>query len=63
VVYAIVFSVGALYILRMLAEGPLAGAHEAPPTQHRPPGWALGAAPENPGDAEPTGKPDDREDR
>ena len=52
VVYAIVFSVGALYILRLLAEGPVAGAHEAPPSERRPPGWALAAAPRNPGDPE-----------
>lgn len=52
VVYAVVFSVGALYILRMLAEGPVAGAHEAPPSDRRPPGWALGATPKNPGDPE-----------
>ncbi|OYW91794.1 MAG: cytochrome ubiquinol oxidase subunit I [Caulobacterales bacterium 32-67-6] len=51
VVYAIVFSVGALYILRLLAEGPGAGSHESPPSQDRPPGWALAAAPEDPGAA------------
>ncbi len=56
VVYAIVFSVGALYILRLLAEGPVAGAHEPPPRQDRAPGTPLSAAPEDPG-------PPDKEDR
>lgn len=49
VVYAIVFSVGALYILRLIAEGPRPGAAEAPPPQPRPPGYALAAAPDEPG--------------
>ncbi|MDP3298488.1 MAG: cytochrome ubiquinol oxidase subunit I, partial [Phenylobacterium sp.] len=49
VVYAIVFSVGALYILRLLAEGPLAGALEPAPSEQRAPGSPLSAAPEDPG--------------
>ena len=49
VVYAIVFSVGALYILRLLAEGPAAGALEPPPSEDRAPGTPLSAAPEDPG--------------
>jgi cytochrome bd ubiquinol oxidase subunit I len=48
VVYAIVFSVGALYILRLLAEGPAAGALEPPPSQDRAPGTPLSAAPDRP---------------
>lgn len=53
IVYGIVFSVGALYILRMLAQGPLGGAHEPPPTEDRAPGWALGAAPKSAGESDP----------
>ena len=32
VVYAVVFSVGALYILRLIAEGPVAARRAPPPT-------------------------------
>ncbi|ACG79607.1 cytochrome d ubiquinol oxidase subunit I [Phenylobacterium zucineum HLK1] len=48
VVYAVVFSVGALYILRLIAEGPKPPEAEdtEPPTKPRPPGYALGAAPD-----------------
>jgi len=46
VVYAVVFSAGALYILRLLANGPAAGASEPPPVLPRAPGTALAAAPE-----------------
>ncbi|MGZ8364006.1 MAG: cytochrome ubiquinol oxidase subunit I, partial [Caulobacteraceae bacterium] len=45
IVYAIVFSAGALYILRLIAEGPVAGAVEPPPGVQRPPGTPLAAAP------------------
>ena len=50
VVYAIVFTVGALYILRLIAEGPKPAAAEdtEPPLKPRPPGYALGAAPDAP---------------
>jgi cytochrome d ubiquinol oxidase subunit I len=48
VIYAIVFTTGALYILRLINTGPLAGGEEAKPTQARPPGYALGAAPLGP---------------
>jgi cytochrome d ubiquinol oxidase subunit I len=44
IVYAIVFTAGAIYILRILAKGP--GAAPEPPAEPRPPGWALAAAPE-----------------
>jgi cytochrome d ubiquinol oxidase subunit I len=45
-VYAIVFSVGVLYILRLIAEGPLAGAGAPLPEVPRAPGSPLAAAPE-----------------
>ncbi|WP_312160876.1 cytochrome ubiquinol oxidase subunit I [Phenylobacterium sp.] len=49
VVYAIIFSVGLLYILRLIAEGPLSGADEPGPAVQRAPGSALAAAPDDPG--------------
>jgi cytochrome d ubiquinol oxidase subunit I len=52
VVYAIVFFVGALYILRLIAEGPRAGAARSPPSNSRSPGSALAAAPEHAGGAD-----------
>ncbi|MCR5877885.1 cytochrome ubiquinol oxidase subunit I [Phenylobacterium sp. J367] len=50
VVYAIVFSVGVLYILRLIAEGPrpVPAQDTEPPLKPRPPGYALGAAPDDP---------------
>lgn len=48
-VYALVFSVGALYILRLIEGGPLAETAEG--GTPRPPGYALGAAPHEPGSA------------
>jgi cytochrome d ubiquinol oxidase subunit I len=42
IVYAIVFSAGALYILRLMAKGP--DTDEAPPTSDQPPGTPMGAA-------------------
>ena len=42
VVYAIVFTAGALYILRLIGKGP--DTDEAPPTTNQPPGTPLGAA-------------------
>jgi cytochrome d ubiquinol oxidase subunit I len=50
-IYAVVFSAGALYILRLLAEGPAAGAAEPAPGVQRAPGSALAAAPDDPGAA------------
>jgi cytochrome d ubiquinol oxidase subunit I len=44
VVYAIVFSAGALYILRLMAKGP--EGDEPTPKSHQPPGTPLGAASE-----------------
>lgn len=46
IVYAIVFSVGALYILRLIAEGPVPGAAQPAPEVPRAPGSALAAAPD-----------------
>jgi cytochrome d ubiquinol oxidase subunit I len=55
IVYAIIFSVGALYILRLIAEGPKPApeADTEPPLRGRPPGYALGAAPDQPDEAGP----------
>jgi cytochrome bd ubiquinol oxidase subunit I len=52
VVYAVIFSAGVLYILRLIAEGPkpVPAADTEPPVKLRPPGYALGAAPEEPED-------------
>ncbi len=49
VVYAIVFCVGVLYILRLVAAGPAAVAEAAPPPEPRMPGSAMGAAPREDG--------------
>lgn len=50
VVYAIVFSVGALYILRLIAQGPhpMTVEEAGPPQRDRPPGYALAAALDEP---------------
>lgn len=51
VIYSIVFVAGAIYILRLLREGPVPGGAEPKPEGQRAPGWALAAAPEDaPGD-------------
>jgi len=42
VVYSIVFSAGALYILRLMAKGP--DSDEPAPHSHQPPGTPMGAA-------------------
>ena len=46
VVYAVVFSVGVLYILRLIAEGPVAGAAE-PVRGDRAPGTAMAGVPDD----------------
>jgi cytochrome bd ubiquinol oxidase subunit I len=46
VVYAIVFTVGTLYILRLIAAGPVPGGAEIAPATPRAPGTPLAAAPE-----------------
>jgi cytochrome bd ubiquinol oxidase subunit I len=48
VVYALIFSAGVLYILRLFDEGPQPTPAEdtEPPLKPRPPGYALGAAPD-----------------
>jgi cytochrome d ubiquinol oxidase subunit I len=51
IVYAVIFSVGALYILRLIGEGPTEGAEAPPPPLPRAPGSALAAAPQDPGAA------------
>lgn len=48
VIYAIIFGVGVLYILRLMAEGPVAGGYETAQVTARPPGYALAAAPREP---------------
>ena len=45
IIYAVVFCVGALYILRLIAQGPAADIAADPPPQPRSPGSALAAAP------------------
>jgi cytochrome bd ubiquinol oxidase subunit I len=45
-VYAVVFTAGAIFILRLLAEGPVKAAAEPQP-RGRAPGSALAAAPED----------------
>ncbi len=50
IVYASVFSAGAIYILRLLAEGPVAIAPQEPSDPPRPPGTPMGAAPDEPED-------------
>jgi cytochrome d ubiquinol oxidase subunit I len=47
-VYALIFGFGVLYILRLMAAGPLAGAAEPAAAAPRPPGYALAAAPPDP---------------
>ncbi|HEY3696424.1 cytochrome ubiquinol oxidase subunit I [Phenylobacterium sp.] len=47
-VYAVIFSAGLLYILRLIGQGPGTGAREPPPDVGRAPGSALAAAPEDP---------------
>jgi cytochrome bd ubiquinol oxidase subunit I len=49
IVYAVIFTVGVLYILRLIAQGPEPVA-EAPLEPHRPPGYALGRAPDAAGE-------------
>nr|WP_281378544.1 cytochrome ubiquinol oxidase subunit I [Brevundimonas lenta] len=46
-VYAVVFTAGAIFILRLMAEGPVAALAEPAPRQDRAPGSALARAPED----------------
>lgn len=46
-VYSIVFTAGAIFILRLMAEGPVAALAEPAPRQDRAPGSALARAPED----------------
>ena len=52
-VYSVVFTAGAIFILRLMAEGPVAAFTEPAPRQARAPGSPLAKAPEDttPGDA------------
>ena len=47
VVYSIVFTAGAIFILRLMAEGPVAALAEPDPRQDRAPGTPLAKAPED----------------
>ena len=51
-VYSVVFTAGAIFILRLMAEGPVAALAEKPPRGDRAPGSALAGAPDDtaPGD-------------
>jgi len=57
-IYAVVFSVGALYILRLIDGGPNADTRE--PAGPRPPGYALAAAPHEPTPDQPSSKREER---
>lgn len=57
VVYAVVFTFGTLYMLRLMAEGPVRGAAEPAPRRRRPPGSALAATPDQAPDAPVEGGP------
>jgi cytochrome d ubiquinol oxidase subunit I len=46
IVYAIVFAAGLVYILRLIAEGPIAALRQPEPTGRRAPGSPLAAAPD-----------------
>ncbi|MBW3616426.1 MAG: cytochrome ubiquinol oxidase subunit I [Proteobacteria bacterium] len=46
VIYAIVFTAGALFIFRLLHEGPESAAGSEAPYVQRVPGWTMGAAPQ-----------------
>ncbi|HTI66077.1 MAG TPA: cytochrome ubiquinol oxidase subunit I [Caulobacteraceae bacterium] len=48
-VYAAVFGVGALYILRLMAKGPVADGHEPEPDVQRAPGTPLAGIADDPG--------------
>ncbi|HEX6859751.1 MAG TPA: cytochrome ubiquinol oxidase subunit I [Caulobacteraceae bacterium] len=48
VIYAVVFSVGALYILRLFGEGPVSGSAEPEPADLRAPGTPLAKTPTEP---------------
>ena len=46
-VYSVVFTAGAIFILRLMAEGPVAAVTAPPPRGQRPPGTPLAQAPED----------------
>ncbi len=47
IVYSVVFTAGALFILRLMAEGPVAARTEPAPRGQRPPGTPMAKAPED----------------
>ncbi len=47
VVYSIVFTAGAIFILRLMAEGPVAASTEPTPPGQRPPGTPMAKAPDD----------------
>lgn len=51
-VYAVVFTAGALFILRLMAEGPMAAKTRPGPREDRAPGTPLARAPEDDSDAD-----------
>jgi cytochrome d ubiquinol oxidase subunit I len=51
-VYSVVFTAGALFILRLMAEGPVAAIAEPDPRGQRAPGSALARAPDEADGAE-----------
>ena len=53
VVYAIVFTAGVIFILRLMAEGPVRAAAEPMPV-NRAPGTAMSAAPNDPEQGDPS---------
>src|SRR5690606_10544804 len=46
-VYSVVFTAGAIFILRLMAEGPVAASTEPAPAAQRAPGTPLAKAPED----------------
>ncbi|MBU1346393.1 MAG: cytochrome ubiquinol oxidase subunit I [Alphaproteobacteria bacterium] len=56
VVYSVVFTAGAIFILRLMAEGPVAARSEPAPRGQKPPGTPLAESREDtPGDDTPDG--------
>ncbi|MES2859861.1 MAG: cytochrome ubiquinol oxidase subunit I [Pseudomonadota bacterium] len=47
IVYSIVFTAGGIFILRLMAEGPVVAHTKPEPSQDRPPGTPLAKAPED----------------
>ncbi len=58
-VYSVVFTAGAIFILRLMAEGPVAAVTEPSPSGQRSPGTPLAKAPEDTTPGRPEGVPGD----